>query len=65
MISLDHRIVWLALCSAKARSQVTGLVKHFKTTQVLMSLYEKWREDYPYDYEFIDALHQNEVYSQL
>ena len=44
---------------------MTGLVKHFKTTQVLMSLYEKWREDYPYDYEFIDALHQNEVYSQL
>jgi hypothetical protein len=22
VISLDHRIVWLALCSAKARSQV-------------------------------------------
>jgi hypothetical protein len=45
--------------------RVTELVKHFKTTQVLMALYEKWKEGYPYGYEFVDALHQNEIYSQL
>jgi len=29
---------------------VTPLVKYFKTTQILMVMYEKWRFSHPYHY---------------